>query len=132
LAPETLAGSNIESGSKEVYQDLLKKYNYLNVAIDMEKAEDVNYYAVVAAPTLALSPIAPKLFNFLGYGLASGVLLSLFWLLFDELARFSIVNAERRAKVWGVPLLGSVPSLRIGEPTLPIENQPEKQPNDWN
>jgi hypothetical protein len=133
LAPETLAGSDIESGSKEVYQDLLKKYNYLNVAIDMEKASDVNYYAVISAPSLPLSPFAPKLVNFLGYGLASGILLALFWLLFDELVRFNIVNAERRAKWWGIPLLGAVPSLRIETPgSEPLKDQPGKQPNDWN
>jgi len=133
-APETLSGSSIDSGSKEVYQDLFRKYNYLNVAIDMEKADDVNYYALVSAPSLPLSPVSPKFLNFLGYGSGAGLLLSLFWLLFDELTYFNLLNAERRAKWWGIPLLGVLPSFRQGadEVNIPPAVTDGKQPNDWN
>lgn len=131
-SPEALAGSEIEPGSKEVYQDLLKKYNYLNVAIDMEKPGEVNYYAVVAAPVLPISPTAPNFFNFLTYGLAAGILLALFVLLYDEFVRFSSVNAEIRAKSWGIPLLGSVPTLVWDESSKNKERATENQPNDWN
>ncbi len=133
-APETLSGAEIESSSKEVYADLLKKYNYLNVAIDMEKANDVNYYAIISSPSLPLSPLSPKLLNFIGYGLASGILLSIFLLLFDELVRFNLLNAERRAKWWGLPLLGTVPRYKKSHsptPILPLDDEDEKQSNDW-
>jgi hypothetical protein len=140
ISPETLAGSTVEAGSKEIYQDLLKKYNYLNVAIDMEKTNDVNYYGVISAPTLPLSPVAPKLINFVAYGLGSGILLALFTLLFEEFVRFNEVDAEKSAKSWGIPLLGIVPGL-MRDPELSIdslaaagkEQKPQKQvPNDWN
>ena len=133
-APETLSGAEIESSSKEVYADLLKKYNYLNVAIDMEKANDVNYYAIISSPSLPLSPLSPKLLNFIGYGRASGILLSIFLLLFDELVRFNLLNAERRAKWWGLPLLGTVPRYKKSHsptPILPLDDEDEKQSNDW-
>ena len=131
--PETLAGSEIEPGSKEVYQDLLKKYNYLNVALDMEKADDVNYYAVVAAPSLPLSAAAPKFFNFFSYGLACGILLALFVLLYDEFVRFSVANAEQRARFWGIPLLGTIPPHNWNPNKISDKSgDPGKQPNDWN
>jgi hypothetical protein len=133
VPPETLAGSEIEPGSKEVYQDLLKKYNYLNVALDMEQADEVNYFAVVAAPSLPASAISPKLLNFLSYGLGAGVLLALFILLFDEYVKFHAADAEKKAQFWGIPLLGSVPPMDFGpESPLPEIGSSRKHPNDWN
>lgn len=133
VTPDTLAGSDVEAGSKEVYQDLLKKYNYLNVALDMEQANEVNYYAVVSEPTLPLSAIAPKLVNFLSYGLGAGVLLALFILLFDEYVRFSAADAEKKAEFWGIPLLGSIPPMTLERGTqTPLQHGSGKQPNDWN
>ncbi len=128
--PETLAGSEIEPASKEVYQDLLKKYNYLNVALDMEKADDVNYYGIVSAPAFPLSPSAPKLPNFLTYGLACGILLGLFVLLYDEFVRFSVANAEQRARFWGIPLLGTVPPHHWNR--SPVKPEVGTHLNDWN
>ncbi|MDR3607102.1 MAG: hypothetical protein P4M08_06965 [Oligoflexia bacterium] len=144
--PEALAGAEVEPGTKDVYQDLLKKYNYLSVALDMEQANSVNYYAVVSAPSFPLSPIAPKLFNMVGYGLGAGILIALFALLFEEYLEFNAANIEKKAKFWGVPLLGVLPRLdwelayqsgrgelkkAVSEENLEENLEEAVQPNDW-
>jgi uncharacterized protein involved in exopolysaccharide biosynthesis len=137
MSPDALANAEVEPGSKEIYQDLLKKYNYLNVALDMEQASGVNYYAVISEPTYPNGPFAPNLFNLVTYGLGAGLLLALFVLLYDEYVAFNGVPLaqDQTAMVSGrgVPILGSMPVLNqaptVAEPSAPLTRN---QPNDWN
>jgi uncharacterized protein involved in exopolysaccharide biosynthesis len=136
MTPDALAGAEVDPGSKEIYQDLLKKYNYLNVALDMEQTNAVNYYAVISEPTYPSSPFAPNLFNLVTYGLGAGILMAIFVLLYEEYALFNAANVESKADLWGLPLLGSLPVLdwhpKPKDAAVPSASLTRNQPNDWN
>ena len=54
--PESLP----EGARKAAYGDLLRKLNYLNIALEMENAETPYYFAVVKSPELPTAPIWPR------------------------------------------------------------------------
>ena len=86
-SPRVLVGGELDQPTREVYQELLKKYNYLNVGIEMENVEAVNYYGIQESPDLPASAFAPKRINFLIFGAAAGLLLALFVVLLQEYMR---------------------------------------------
>jgi hypothetical protein len=118
-------GSDSETPSKDVYQELLKKLNYLNVALEMEKTDLVSYFGVLEQPTIPIGAFAPKRFKFLGFGVMAGLLLGLFAVLMQEYLKSLAPSAEKRAEAWGAPLLGTLPVLRW--PAL-IERKGDSKP----
>jgi uncharacterized protein involved in exopolysaccharide biosynthesis len=129
LDPEALATRDIEPNTREVYADLLKKLNYLEVALGMERTSEANDYAVLQSPSFPTAPLAPHLLNFIAYGLGSGVLLSIFLLLLTEQLNEQLSGQPTRktkeqdgkqvSPTWEIP-------ARAPEPL------PEEGANGWN
>ena len=132
--PKNLVGGELEAPTRDVYSELLKKLNYLNVALQMERPEVVSYFGMIEAPTLPFAAFSPKRVEFLVFGLAGGLLLALFSVLLQEYLVFVAPTPEKDAAVWGAPFLGTLPVLkshdiRVGadstEPRKSEETGPE-------
>jgi hypothetical protein len=97
---------------EEVYAELAKKLNYLNVAISMERDwSSVEYFNVVESPSLPLHKFFPQKRVFAGGGVGFGALLSL-------VSTVYLFAMERRghavgdlSKTLGLVVLGQLPPL---------------------
>lgn len=58
-------------------EDLLRKYQMLEIVLNMEKNEDSNYINVIEEATLPTKPVAPKLPIFIAWGLLAGLIFGL-------------------------------------------------------
>jgi uncharacterized protein involved in exopolysaccharide biosynthesis len=124
--PKTLVGGELEAPTREVYQELLKKLNYLNIALEMEKPEVVSYFGIIEAPSLPGAAFSPKRIEFLVFGLAGGLLLALFSVLLQEYLKFLAPTPEKDAIGWGAPFLGALPVLRPQAAEV-VDGEPSKK-----
>jgi len=115
-------GGGSLSGSRrtlqDLYDDLLKKYNYLNIVIDMEKvSENSSYLSVIERPSLSTAAIFPKKIYFAVGGLILGFLLAAMQIIFRELKRGTFANPEHASHILEAPFLGSLPPWSMGTRT---------------
>ena len=62
----------------DIYGDLSKKLNYLNIAIDSDRQHQNDYFAVLETPLYPSAPLWPKKGLFAVWGLCLGLFGSLF------------------------------------------------------
>ena len=126
-APQLQTGDNaaipVEKISKEpnqeVFNDLLKKLNYLTVVIDMEKDQkNVSYIGVLEQPSLPLAPIFPDKKIFSGVGFGIGLVLAVMVVFLVEVRRGSYITPLEAAAMLEAPLLGDLPVLRAAPEKL--------------
>ncbi len=72
-------------GQNTVYEDLNRKYRYLNIVMLAESSPQPAYFSVVRSPEYPLSQIWPKKGLFLIWAFLLGVLVSLFYVAAKEL-----------------------------------------------
>jgi uncharacterized protein involved in exopolysaccharide biosynthesis len=65
-------------------EDLLRKYEMLEIVLDLEQSDRSGYVTVVSAPTRPLSPISPQPLLFISWGLVAGLLLGMGLVLWRE------------------------------------------------
>ena len=101
---------------EEVYSELAKKLNYLNVVLAMEQDRSrVDYFTVIDQPLLPIHPISAGKKIYIGAGLGAGVLLGLFWTTLYAARSFRKMTSSSAAKFLGLPLLGELPQLSAKE-----------------
>lgn len=102
-----------ESGeaTHDIYSDLMRKFNYLNIAIESDQAHQADYFALLETPLYPAAPLWPKSGLFALWGMAFGLFGSLFlaalWEYFDR----STLHASSLAQQLGIPLIGELPTL---------------------
>ena len=74
IDPTQKANSEIKARLEE---DLMKKYQNLEIVLDLENKDNNAYVSIVAPPLRSLSPIAPQLTIFLSFGLLIGLFLGI-------------------------------------------------------
>jgi uncharacterized protein involved in exopolysaccharide biosynthesis len=117
-ATDGIGGQFARQPTQEVFNELLKKLNYLTVVLEMEGAnENVSYLGIVESPSLPIRPFFPdkRLFGAIGLGL--GALAALLTIFFREVRRNSYVTPFEAAQLLETPLLGELPYLE------PIERE---------
>lgn len=107
---------------KDIYGDLMKKLNYLNIALEADRAHQGNYFATVENPIYPDSPIWPKKGLMALWGFAMGFVTSLSIAAMREYFHRTTLRAAVLAERLGVPLLGSLPVVPWGS-TLKWENK---------
>ncbi len=113
---------------QDLHDDLAKKFNYLNIVIDMEKTTDnYAYLSVIEHPSIPSGPYAPKKRVFALGGLILGLVLSLLWAVVKELRRGTFVQPIHASEVLDAPFLGSLPRWE-GESSQKLLTPP-KQPS---
>lgn len=82
--PVVFTGEKVDPTSKDLFQDLLKKYHYLEVAINLDQQNQETYLSVLQEPYVPRSAIWPKRSIFLLWGVVVGFLIGSFVALFNE------------------------------------------------
>ena len=96
---------------EEIYDDLLRKFNYLNIVIDMEKStENYPYVSVIENPEIPASPVSPKKPMYAIGGVVLGLIFAVLQIVFLELRRGTFVTPVTATQILQVPFLGSLPA----------------------
>ncbi len=110
--------------TKEVYEDLLKKLNYLNILLDMDREGANDYVAILNPPSRPLSPVWPNKAVFLLWGMLTGILVSSMIILVTEYFERTAPSARDFARELDLPYLGAVPRILWDD----INGRPRKAP----
>lgn len=98
--------------SQDIYNELLRKLNNLNIVVEMEKnRESISYLGVVEPPSVPLGASFPNKLRFLIGGIFFGFLLAGIRVLADELKRAYAMSGPKVSQTLGVPLLGELPTF---------------------
>lgn len=109
---EALEGRSGKDSKSDIYEELFKKVNYLDVVIELEKDKnDVPYFDVIEEPSVPVSAVFPKLPNFLLAGALVGALIAGILIGYLELKRSAEMTPLEISAALGVPLLGVLPYL---------------------
>jgi len=101
--------------TKEVYEDLLKKLNYLNILLDMDEDSASEYVAVLNPPSRPLAPVWPNKAVFLMWGMLTGLLVSAMIVMVTEYFERTAPSARDFARELDLPFLGSLPKVPWSE-----------------
>jgi len=101
--------------TKEVYEDLLKKLNYLNILLDMDEDSANEYVAVLSPPSRPTSPVWPNKAVFLMWGLLTGLLVSSMIIMITEYFERTAPSVRDFARELDLPFLGTLPRVPWGE-----------------
>jgi hypothetical protein len=107
----SFSGAHVDPASKDLFQDLLKKFHYLEVVIDLDQQSQDAYLSILQEPFVPKAAIWPKRPLFLIWGIATGFLVGSLFVLITELLR------ERRRRYLAERGMG-----------LPIEEETSRTP----
>jgi uncharacterized protein involved in exopolysaccharide biosynthesis len=99
------------SVTKEVYEDLLKKLNYLNILLDMDQESANDYVAILNPPSRPTGPVWPNRAVFLMWGLLTGLLVSAMIILVMEYFERTAPSVREFARELDIPYLGAIPRI---------------------
>jgi len=80
---DLFAGAKTNADSKELFDDLMKKYRYIGVVMHMDQESKDHYLSYLNEPYIPHSPIWPKLPILLVWGIAAGFLFGSLSVLFN-------------------------------------------------
>lgn len=106
-----LVGGESPESARDAHADLTQKMDYLNIALESDKANQAHYFALLEAPIYPVSPLWPKTPLFALWGLGGGLLASLFLAAVRNYFDRSRIRAESLADRLGVPILGALPAV---------------------
>jgi uncharacterized protein involved in exopolysaccharide biosynthesis len=69
------SGAKVDEAARELFEDLLKKYHYLEVAIYLDSQSQDTYLTVLQEPFVPKAPIWPKRPIFLIWGVLAGFII---------------------------------------------------------
>ena len=104
-------GGESQEDVSDMSKDLLRKMNYLNIALESDKGHPSEYIAVLEAPLYPLPPIVPRKILFALAGVLLGLFGSLFVAAVREYFERSTLHAEALARQLSIPLLGQLPPV---------------------
>lgn len=78
------SGAKVDESARELFEDLLKKYHYLEVAIYLDSQSQDTYLTILQEPFVPKSPIWPKRPIFLIWGVLAGFLIGALLALVSE------------------------------------------------
>ena len=105
----TSAAAGSSEGARDIYSDLTKKWNYLNIAVDSDREHQSDYFATLETPLYPSAPLWPKKSLFALWGFALGLFGSLFMAALRENFDRSALHVRALAQQLRLPLLGELP-----------------------
>lgn len=81
IDPTQKANNDVKARLEE---DLMKKYQNLEIVLDLENSENNTYVSVITPPLHSTSPVSPKLTIFLVFGLLIGLFLGIMLVAFHS------------------------------------------------
>ncbi|MBS1986263.1 MAG: hypothetical protein JST16_19040 [Bdellovibrionales bacterium] len=111
LADDMISARAKGMGS-EAYEDLVRKFNLLNVAIELNTRGDLGATVVVLQPPrLPQTPFYPNKSLFAVWGVLAGLLLSAAVMFLEETLQGTRRTPAQLAELLRTPLLGQIPSF---------------------
>jgi len=107
----TVVGEESLPAVRDIYGDLMKKLNYLNIALDADRAHQGDYFVTVESPIYPESPLWPKKGLMALWGFALGFLGSLSIAALQEYFNRTTLRVAVLAEQLGIPLLGVLPAI---------------------
>jgi hypothetical protein len=100
-----------QTAASEIYTDLTKKLNYLNVSLDSDQEHPGDYFAALESPMYPTGPLWPKRGLMLMWGFAIGLIGSLMLAAVLEYFDRTAFRAEGMAQRLSLPMLGELPYI---------------------
>lgn len=94
---------------RDLYSDLLRKLNYLNISLESDQSNTSNYFATLQSPLYPIAPLGPKEALFILWGFAVGFVGSFFMAAIRETFDRTALHAPVLSQKLGLPLLGKLP-----------------------
>ena len=94
---DVFSGIKVDDASKELFDDLLKKYRYLEVVIYMDKQNKDHYLSYLNEPFIPNAPTWPKIPILLAWGVALGFLIGSIFVLIRETPKFKTTFLPAKA-----------------------------------
>jgi LPS O-antigen subunit length determinant protein (WzzB/FepE family) len=91
------SGTKVDDSAKELFEDLLKKYHYLEVAIYLDAQSQDTYLTILQEPFVPKAPIWPKRPIFLIWGVLAGFLIGSIFALVSEVIQARAVRFRKAA-----------------------------------
>ena len=128
-----LIGGEPKEALNEVYQELVKKYTYLNITLDQEDDDEPSFIGIIENPAVAPAPMWPSKLTFGLWGLIFGILSSSLVMIAREFFGKSPRNTQEIARELNIPVLGSLPTFNWNLPD-PTQNNNQEKMNlrEWN
>jgi Chain length determinant protein len=96
----------------EFGEELLKKINYLDIGLEIERnKKDLPYLEILERPFVPNAYFAPKVSAFGIGGILAGILLAALEVMFLEYIRVTKITPDFASRELGIPLLGSLPVM---------------------
>lgn len=87
--------TNLIKSNNVVYEDLVRKFEYLNIAINSEDTDTSAYFNVLQNPTYPITYVSPNRAFFLMWGLVAGFLLACIYIAIRE----NLQSKDTRVKI---------------------------------
>jgi hypothetical protein len=106
---DAFLGDKSGVSAQEMYNDLTKKLDYLNIALESDKTQQEDYFSLQIPPIYPKAPLWPKKSLFALWGFAGGLIGTLFLAALRDYFDRSTLHADGLAGRLGIPLLGGLP-----------------------
>jgi capsular polysaccharide biosynthesis protein len=103
-----------QDAAEDIYRELTKKLNYLNVAMDSDQAHASDFIGTLETPLYPTSPLWPRKSLFLLWGLGAGLLGSLMLAALLEYFDRAALRPTLLSQELNVPVVGEMPLIRWG------------------
>ena len=120
-----LVGGEPEKATSEVYESLVKKLNYLNIALDMEADAKASHLMVIDNPVLPRSSMWPNRPLFAVWGLLAGILIASVLIVFQGLLAGAPSKGRKLARDLETVFLGELPEVPDQEMVGPLSASKE-------
>ena len=107
---DVFTGAQVDPASKELFDDLIRKYRYLEVVIYMDQQNKDQYLSFLSEPYVPHSPTFPKLPLLLTWGIAFGFLIGSIRVLASAMPK----GMGKRLSMMPTP-----PPVRVNEEMIP-------------
>ena len=109
---QEFASPNSTAPLRDVYEDLLKKLNYLSVVLEMERdRSNLPYLGVIQQPSIPTRAFFPEKQMFVAFGALGGAALAAILILYIELRRGAFLSPSFALQSVEIPFLGDLPPL---------------------
>jgi uncharacterized protein involved in exopolysaccharide biosynthesis len=103
-----------QDAAEEIYKELTKKLNYLNVVLDSDEAHASDFFAILQAPLYPNAPLWPRKDLFLLWGLGAGLLGSLMLASLREYFDRGAMSPSWLSHELDIPVIGELPLVHWG------------------
>jgi len=109
---QEFASPNSTAPLRDVYEDLLKKLNYLSVVLEMERdRSNLPYLGIIQQPSIPTRPFFPEKRMFVAFGALGGAALAAILILYIELRRGAFLSPSFALQSVEMNFLGELPPL---------------------